>query len=149
MNQQQNRDFEPPYREECTAVHLYSTLLRVTAEQMYLCVGYEMVEKQCRCINPPNDTPFVKNGIYEWSYIIDGYEAVHESGITWGGGEIAFLKHFQIISGKWSDINSDKAKEIGTCFLFCKMNRLAGILSRMQSSRMFLTIINIVIAMNM
>ena len=67
------------------------------------------MEKRCRCINPPNNTPFVKNGVNKWVYIIDGYAAVqvHESGIMWGEGEINFLKHFQIVSGKWSDINSD------------------------------------------
>jgi len=58
-------------------------------------------EKACRCITPPRNTPFGRNGIYEWGYVIDGYYVRHESGASWSAGEIEFLKHFQILSGKW------------------------------------------------
>lgn len=34
-------------------------------------------------------------------YVIDGYYVRHESGASWSAGEIEFLKHFQILSGKW------------------------------------------------
>ena len=86
---------------------LYNALKRVDEQARFIEQKVEKMEKRCRCINPPNNTPFVKNGVYKWVYIIDGYAAVHESGIMWGEGEINFLKHFQIVSGKWSDINSD------------------------------------------
>ena len=52
-------------------------------------------------ITPPRNTPFGRNGIYEWGYVIDGYYVRHESGASWSAGEIEFLKHFQILSGKW------------------------------------------------
>lgn len=58
------------------------------------------MERQCRCINPPDDTLFEKDGIYEWGFIIDGFGAIHESGFEWSAGEIEFLMHFQILSGK-------------------------------------------------
>ena len=86
---------------------LYNALKRVDEQARFIEQKVKKMEKRCRCINPPNNTPFVKNGVYKWVYIIDGYAAVHESGIMWGEGEINFLKHFQIVSGKWSDINSD------------------------------------------
>lgn len=31
----------------------------------------------------------------------NGYYVRHESGASWSAGEIEFLKHFQILSGKW------------------------------------------------
>ena len=55
----------------------------------------------CRCINPPDGTPFKQGELYEWGYIIDGYYARHETGSAWSAGEIEFLVHFQILSGKW------------------------------------------------
>ena len=55
----------------------------------------------CRCINPPDRTPFKKENLYKGGYTIDGYYASHGTGSVWSAGEIVFLKHFQILSGKW------------------------------------------------
>ena len=54
----------------------------------------------CRCIDTPVNTRFVKDEIYRWGYIIDGKVAYHESGEKWDAGEIDFLWHFEILSGK-------------------------------------------------
>lgn len=57
--------------------------------------------KLCRCIDPPPHTKFLKNEIYRWGYAIDGTVAYHESGERWDAGEIDFLWHFEILSGKY------------------------------------------------
>lgn len=53
---------------------------------------------KCRCFNPPEDTPFEKEGIYRWNYIIDGYVVYHDSGFIWSSGELEFYFHFQKLS---------------------------------------------------
>ena len=58
------------------------------------------MQKVCRCLAPPESTPFEKDDLYRWDYIIDGYVAFHESGEQWNAGEIEFYQHFQIMSGK-------------------------------------------------
>lgn len=57
--------------------------------------------KICKCIDPPKNTPFEKDGVYRWEYGIDCYFACHESGARWSAAEIGFLMHFQILTGKW------------------------------------------------
>ena len=58
------------------------------------------MDKICKCFNPPEGTLFVKEGLYRWEYIIDGYVAYHNSGESWTAGTIEFYQHFQILSGK-------------------------------------------------
>ena len=59
-----------------------------------------VMERLCRCFAPPEGTLFEKEGLYQWSYIRDGYLVYHESGASWSAGELEFYCHFQILSGK-------------------------------------------------
>ena len=60
----------------------------------------EIMDCICRCFDPPKDTPFLKEAVYEWSAIIDGKCVYGENGYIWYAGEIEFYQHFQILKGK-------------------------------------------------
>ena len=54
----------------------------------------------CICICPPETGNFKRGEYYQWSYIIDGFEATDTNGYRWNADEISFISHFTIISGK-------------------------------------------------
>ena len=45
---------------------------------------FNVSNKKCKCIDPPPDTQFRKDGIYSWGYMIDGYSVYLDSGESYG-----------------------------------------------------------------